>query len=128
MGTQFLFTAMDLDDYEQLKAFAKKIYSKIGSVYCPLLDDFVCFTNQGFDHLVRKDHKFRTRSEQLRRFALIPHLKDIVMDPKAEIHLDESRGVRFWILVKHIDGKRVRVVIMESGSRKIFLSVYPPKE
>lgn len=107
-----------------MREVAKEAYSKIGSVYCPLLEDHVHFTAQGFNHLIFKKRKFRVRSEQIRRFELISHLKSIVSDPKADIHLDDSGQARFWNIVRKIDGNKIRVVIVESSSRKIFLSVY----
>jgi len=117
---------MLMNDYDKARAEAKRIYSKIGSVYCPLLDDYVHFTEEGFNYLIRKGHILRPRIEQLRRFALIPYLFEIVSYPKADIHLDDSRGMRFWNILKTVNGQRIRVVIMESGKKKIFLSVYTP--
>jgi hypothetical protein len=117
---------MDIDSYEQLKALARRIYLGIGSVYCPLLDDHIHFTAQGFNHLMRKGRKFRSQEDRVNRFNLIQHLKAIVSDPKADIHYDSSKGISFWTLVKEIDGHDIRVVIVGSGSRMIFLSVYPP--
>lgn len=68
---------MKKTEYEQLKLKAKKIYSKIGRISSPALnDEYVAFTNKGFTHLIRKGRNPRPRSEQIRRFLLIPYVEE----------------------------------------------------
>jgi len=62
----------------------------------------------------------------MKRFGLVPHIKEIVESPKAEMHMKEESGLTFWNIVKDIKGQKVRVIILKSGNRKVFLSVYPP--
>ncbi len=128
--------------YEKFKKKGKKLYSKIGRVQCPALnDEFIAFTSNGFNHLVRKGRIPRTRNEQKRRFFLIQYIERIIKNPRAVIlyKRKETRVVRnthgdkvtiksvadFWTFVEKIDDCTIQVVIRQlypKGS-KHFLSV-----
>lgn len=112
--------------YEKAKVLAKQLYSEIEVVYCPLLDDDIHFTSEGFNHLIRKGRKQRTKERQIERFELIPYLSSIIGDPKADIHLDLTSSVKIWNVIKTIQGDRIRVIISQPGLKKMFVSVYPP--
>lgn len=113
-----------MDEYDTQKVIAKDIYGKIGTVFCPTLNDNIRFTRAGFDHLTSKYGKSRPRKEQIERFALIPFLTGWVMDPKADTHLDDKKAVNYWTLIPS-GCKEARVVITENSlNQKIFWSVY----
>lgn len=70
--------------YEKSKKNAKKIYSKMGRISCPVFDgELISFTSDGFNHLIRKGRIPRTRNEQKRRFALVPYIEEIIRNPQA---------------------------------------------
>lgn len=73
---------MKKPEYKQLKLKAKKDYSKIGRISSPALNnEYVAFTNKGFTHLIRKGRNPRPRSEQAKRFLLIPYAEQIIKNP-----------------------------------------------
>jgi hypothetical protein len=128
--------------YEKAKEKAKNVYSKIGRVQCPALnDELIAFTNAGFNHLMRKGRIPRTRNEQKRRFILIKYIENIIKNPKATILYErsETKVVKnvhgdkvlvqsiadFWTFMDTVDGCRIKVVIrqLQPQGSKHFLSV-----
>ena len=60
-------------DYEKSLQRAKNIYSKIGRIVSPALDNqTIIFSDIGFNHLVRKGRTLRTKNEQKKRFFVVP--------------------------------------------------------
>ena len=127
--------------YEQLKLKAKKAYSKIGQIHSPALSgEYVAFTSKGFTHLIRKGHNPRPRSEQVRRFLLIPYAEQIIKNPKATILYRSSETkyyinrhgqkiltssiAHFWTFVESINGRRTKVVVRQlNQGQKHFFSI-----
>lgn len=78
---------------------------------------------------MRKGRKHRTKHEQMRRFALIPHVPEILSNPDASfVHKVKTRGSQralFWIFKERINGATVTVVVRKVGNGKThFFSVY----
>lgn len=130
---------MKKPEYEQLKLKAKKIYSKIGEIPSPAFNnEYVAFTNKGFTHLIRKGRNPRPRSEQKRRFLLIPYAEQIIKNPKATILYRSSETkyyinrygqkilttstAHFWTFVDIIKGTKIKVVVrqLNQGQRHFF--------
>jgi len=128
--------------YRKSKEKAKRIYSKIGHIKSPALgDELVAFASAGFNHLVRKGRIPRTKSEQKRRFALIPYVEKIIKNPKAKILYErrETKVIRnkhgdkelvqsvasFWTFVEKVDDRIIKVVVrqLDTGAPRHFLSV-----
>jgi hypothetical protein len=129
--------------YEKAKEKAKQIYSKIGSIPCPIFsNEKIAFTSRGFNHLIRKGRIPRPKNEQKKRFALLEHAEKIVKNPnlRASIEFEEKeitekvdkfgskvlvkKMARFWTIVEEIDGCRIKLVIWEVENRqKEFLSI-----
>ncbi len=128
-------------EYEQLKLKAKKAYSKIGRIHSPALnDEYVAFTNKGFTHLIRKGRNPRPRSEQAKRFLLIPYAEQIIKNPKATIlyRSNETKyyinrhgqkilttsTARFWTFVDIIKDTKIKVVVRQlNQGQKHFFSI-----
>lgn len=133
-------------DYKKIKAEAKKLYSKIGRIHSPALsDEYVAFTSIGFTHLVRKGRNPRPRSEQKRRFALLPHAEAIITNPQAIIvyRTTETKywanrygekvfitsTAHFWTFIEKIDGLTIKIVIRQLNSgQKHFFSIMGNKK
>ena len=127
--------------YEKAKKKAKGIYSKIGQIPCPALNDDVYFNSKGFRHLVRKGRIPRPRNEQKRRFVLLKYAEKIIKNPKAKIFFRQeerkikidrhgeklltTKMVNFWTFVEEIEDCKVKVVIGQFGQRaqKNFVSI-----
>ena len=130
--------------YEKSKDKAKNIYSKIGRIECPALNELVTFSRVGFNHLVRKGRIPRTKNEQKRRFVLVPYVEKIIKNPKAKIFyrektvkykanrhgekvIIESRA-KFWAFVENAESCKVKVIIRQLGNgHKHFFSVIGDK-
>ena len=128
--------------YAKAKQKAKAIYSAIGHVPCAALgNELVAFTGIGFNHLVRKGRFPRTRTEQKKRFVLVPYIEQMIKNPRAVIEyrrIEEKVVVdrhgekmlvasvaEFWTFVERIDDCEVKVVIrqLDTGGPKHFFSV-----
>ena len=128
--------------YQKSKEKAKEIYSKIGRIQCPALNnEYISFTSAGFSHLIRKGRIPRSKNEQKKRFVLIPFIESVIKNPRAKILFkrQEARDITnrhgdkiliksiadFWTFVEEINGCIIKVVIrqLEGKNQKHFLSV-----
>jgi len=116
------------DSYEAAKKKAKGLYSKIGRVWCPALNDYVVFNSEGFRHLIWKEGKHRFKSEQKRRFALISCAEEILKNENANLSYRETNNavrVRFWAFTEKRDDKAIKLIVrQQDGGRKHFLSIF----
>ena len=129
------------ESYEEAKRRAKELYQKIGTVWCPALNQCISFNRVGFQHLLQKERRFLPKSEQLRRFALLPYAKDIVGDYRGSIIYEERKimrnreadgkielttsTMRFWAFTDKRDGEKMRLVIRQvDGGKKHFFSIF----
>lgn len=126
--------------HEGWKGYIKKEkekYKKIGHIECPAFEnEKIYFTNKGFNHLIRKNRKFRDLNEQIRRLELFSHLVGILMTSnkfntyrviEKVLEVDKMICVstaHFWSF-KRISGKRQIIVIVcqINTEPKIFMSV-----
>jgi len=128
--------------YPKAKEKARKIYSKIGRIKCPALnDEYISFSRKGFDHLTHRGRIPRTRSEQKRRFVLLKYAENIVKNPKAIILYREKKlkrktgrtnkygknilidsKAKFWTFVENIDSCKIKIVTMQinNGVKKFW--------
>ena len=134
------------DSYREIRKKARKSYLELKSVSCLKLDgEPVFFSEAGFRHLIQKDKKYRPKSEQRRRFALLPYAADIIADPSSELTSDtrtifltkKSFGRRivipseatFWAFTNQREGKIVKVIVRRVGNgNRHFYSIYAKKQ
>ena len=127
--------------YKKSLEKAKLIYSKIGRIKCPALNnESVSFSRLGFNHLVRKGRIPRTRNEQKRRFVLLPYIEKIIKNPRANISFVQKtvknkvdrHGMKilvesmanFWTFIEKINACKIKVVIRQlNHGDKHFFSV-----
>jgi hypothetical protein len=131
----------DFIDYGKAKQEAKEFYREIRRVWCPALNDYVKFGNDGLRHLMRKRGVFRPKSEQKRRFALLRDTTAIIANPTMKASQNEkislrsinrrgkklvvSSAAKFWKLTGRNENQVIKVVIRQfEGGKKEFLSVY----
>ena len=130
--------------YESCKKWAKDFYKKIGTIFCPALDNqYISFNNIGFTHLIRK-MSLRSRNEQKRRFLLLPKIESILKNPQAvivyrkeekkvEVKKNDTKILResvihYWTSVYFTDSKRIKIVIRQvNNGLKHFYSVMDKK-
>jgi len=128
--------------YKKAKEKARNLYVKIGRIQCPALNnECIAFTNEGFNHILRKGRIPRTKNEQKRRLSLIPYIERILKNPRAVV-CHEHRNTRtiinrygnkllikstadFWTFTERIDGCVIKVVVRQipPNGQKHFMSV-----
>jgi hypothetical protein len=120
------------DDHKKEVIAAETFYFGLRRVWCPALNDFVYFEKLGFRHLIQKRRKFRIKSEQRRRFALLPYVPIILKDENAVADVSGHRyvgKVKYWAF-KAVHGENnITVIVMQiKQGRKYFLSTYEKKQ
>jgi hypothetical protein len=120
------------NSYQEAKENAKIFYKSIKRVWCPALNDFVSFGGVGFAHLIKKERRSRAKSEQKRRFALLPYVGEILKSKpfsSTEERIIGLSHVRYWKFIDYRNGEIIKVIVrqMDNGS-KHFLSVYGRKQ
>jgi hypothetical protein len=118
--------------YREIKEKARLFYKSIGSVWCPALDDEVFFDESGFRHLVQKGRRFRMKSEQKRRFALLKYAREVLESSSKcseNVRGVENSRAHYWKFKKDLDGIAITVVVRQmEGDDKRFLSIYGKKQ
>ncbi len=70
---------MEDEYYKEFIRKSKDYYKNIGYIECPAFNnERIYLTNRGFNHLIKKDRKYRSKVEQIRRLVLIPYIVDIL--------------------------------------------------
>ena len=115
--------------YERTRTIARSIYKKIRKAVCPILDgEEIHFNATGFGHLIRK-LKIRSRSEQKRRFRLIPFAKKIILEAKTiedyrENKIKKSKIIKEWALVSTFGALTIKLIVRQVGKgNKHFYSI-----
>jgi hypothetical protein len=121
------------EEYKVVLSNAKRIYSKIGKVSCPALNDkYIHFNSEGFNHILYKGkRKERSKQDQFMRLKSIGIASEIVKiattyqeyDERIELVLVNSGGrkkwahkiVKYWKLVAILHRKRFSVIIRKVG-------------
>ena len=138
---------MELTDEKlgKLKKFVREEYSRIGSMRCPLFNEKIFFSSEGFNHLIYKckdNKKKRPKSEQYIRLKLFKLACKLLQctrtyqDYFATRHWikrninkrkDETlKDVEYWGILAIIDNRRIKVVIKQySNGNKKFWGVCP---
>jgi hypothetical protein len=115
-------------EYEKTKRDAYLFYKSIGQVWCPALNDYVAFDDVGFYHLIKKGRRFRAKSEQMRRFAMLPYVENILASRlfiSTEAKVIGTSRAQYWKFVDDRDTDVVKIIIRQfKDGNKHFLSVY----
>jgi len=123
------------------KKKAEIIYKKIGRVWCPALNSYIAFTNDGLRHLIRKGGRRRSPHELKRRLSFLPYAKEIMEDVSAVAIYEKRNGVHltkrhnttivaqehtdFWAITKIYKHIAITVVIRQTKTKeKHFFSIY----
>ena len=106
----------------------KIFYKSIVSLFCPLLNETIYFTSEGFHHLTHKsNNKRRKISEQYMKLKCFSHVPEIVRDctriieTRSEEHIIKGKK-KTVITYELIDGKKrshnIAVIIGKIGTGK----------
>jgi len=115
-----------------MKELHKKVkyeYDKLKNLTCPGLDnEVIFFYRSGYNHLIRKGRKFRSRKEVLRRTGLLSRVVEVVSSRLIEVAIRREEGAIFWELRKRFKDRDIIVVIRQLGTGpKHFFSVMDEK-
>lgn len=119
-----------------LKKKQKAFYQSIVSVFCPILDDTIYFTSEGYNHLLyESSRKPRTISEQFMKLQCLTHAPKVI---KQCAVISETRTIKrnikgklkeaicYELVYEVKKGEHIRVVVQKIGTGKhTFLSVMP---
>jgi len=119
--------------YAETKRFLRQFYKNIGQIWCPVLNDYIVFTRRGFDHLIGKGDIVRPKSEQKRRFSLLPYVQDILIYPHAEFSYEtkliNEKNIHYWKFTGAGGGMHITIIIKQTPKgKKQFLTVYGKKQ
>ncbi|MCL4353138.1 hypothetical protein M1615_01545 [Patescibacteria group bacterium] len=118
-----------------LKKKQKAFYKSIVSVFCPILNDTVYFTSEGFNHLLydKSNRKPRKISEQFMKLQCLTHAPLVIRKCAfiSETRLIERNikgkkklGVHYELVYEVKAGEKIRVIVEKIGTGKHkFLSV-----
>lgn len=126
------------------KERAKKIFASLNHIACPFFDgELITFNRHGYNHLIRRGARLRSRSEQLIRLRLIEFAEHILKNhdglttvefresyetPQAvnreNTIILKSKPIKSWGFVSTIDDTKITLVISQTeGKQKEFLSI-----
>lgn len=131
---QYLLMAKDL---KKCIEDTRKKYQSIGRVFCPMLNSYIFFTADGFNHLIYKpNRKKRNVAEQRYKIDLfglvIPSIKQSKQLDQWRFvgDVNDDHDVQYYALVHGVGRKpiEVRVIIRRTGDGQFnFHSVMPHK-
>lgn len=122
----------DLSSYQKLRNDSQKYYSSIGHIKSPVLNEFISFKSEGFNHIIYKNNNNeREQTSQLLRFKLLPLAKKlielsttyqefeetiqefVVKERKKKVR--KSKGVKYWGIIAIINGRKIKVILRKIG-------------
>ena len=111
-------------DYEAIRAKAREYYRTIGTIFSPALGQKICFSNDGFRHILfKRGRKGRERSAQIKRFSLLPLASELVglstthqeFEAMSEMRRGKTKSVRYWGIIAILRNEKIKVVIRRIG-------------
>lgn len=124
----------------QLKLHSQAYYRRIGVVPCPILEENVHFTAEGYFHLINEsnstpgDTNPRNPAEQYLKLMYLRHAKTVL---KYSILIEEKRKNRKKVkgkwkdvlqteIIYEIKGEKISVIVERVGNGNVkFLSIFP---
>lgn len=113
----------------------RKFYKSIVSLFCPILNETIYFTSDGFKHLLyESNRKPRVVSEQYMKLMCLHHAPAIIKNctefvsrkAKRKIKGVWKEVVRYSLVYEVSKGVKMRAVVERVGTGKcVFLSIMP---
>jgi hypothetical protein len=120
---------MDETEIESHKQDAKIFYDNLGSMYCPIVGEYVVFGSVGYRHLFYKSRRQRLISEQLIRLVYLRYAPEVIAESTYihEVRRSPTGRVMTYALAhKTRSGVVVRVILQRINQDVlVFLSVMP---
>ncbi len=107
-------------DYLFEKEKARLLYKSLKPVFCPALQDWVHFNDHGFRHILVKNNRTRPKSDQIRRFRLLPRARKVISGAITYVYRQGKHDASFWSVT---DGK-IKILIRQINTgQKHFFSI-----
>lgn len=122
---------------DQLIINQKAFYKSIVSIYCPILNQTIYFSSDGFDHLINDSHrKNRKVNEQWLKLSCLKYVPKVIIQCKEVIDIrqfsrkEKNKWVNctsYALLHEVQEGVKIRVIIEKIGKngKHKFKSVMP---
>lgn len=121
---------------KNLREKRRIFYKQIVSIFCPILNESVYFTSEGFNHLLYERHKKpRSISEQYMKLQCLVYVPDVIKNcmriTDTRLVLRNIKGKlkkakHFELVYEVSTGAKIRVIIEKVGTGKHkFKSVMP---
>ena len=122
----------DLSNYEKLRDDAQIFYTNTRPIKSPVLEEYVYFTAEGFNHIIFKGPRSeRERPSQILRFKLLPkaitliglsttyqEYEETIKEFEIKNHkkkVRKSKPVKYWGIIAIIDGRKIKVILRKIG-------------
>lgn len=114
----------------------KAFYNSIVSIFCPILNETVYFTSEGFNHLLYENYgKPRTPAEKFMKLKCLSHVPKVVKNCSRQVAIRKIRrktkgvwknGLHFELVHGVKTGASIRVIVEKIGTgHHRFWSVMP---
>ncbi len=109
-------------------------YKELGHIECPAFPgEKIYFTWAGFNHLIRKERKYRDKSEQIRRITIFQFAPGILKRSSEFVTYftdqnKQGKVTQFWSFEGRVNGIRMTVIIRQVAAHpKHFFSIFNTK-
>ena len=103
----------------------KKKYFDIGQIACPAFpNEMIRFDERGFNHLIMKNGKYRSKADQLRRLEQIHIIPNILYSHATFDMYKKVAEVSYWAFIQKTEMKMIKVIVRKILNGKLhFYSV-----
>jgi hypothetical protein len=122
----------DISNYDKLREDAQKLYNSTKPVFSLVLNEYVYFNAEGFNHIIFKGSRTeRERSSQMARFKLLPRaIKLIALSTTYQEYEEtlkefevksykkkvrKTKPVKYWGIIAITDGRKIKVILRKIG-------------
>lgn len=124
----------------QLKLHSRAYYNRIGKIYCPILEEDVYFTAEGYFHLINESNSKpgktnpRITTEQYMKLMCLQHVPTVLKYSTLVVERRKNRkkvkgkwkDVIQTEIVHEFKGEKISVIVEKVGNGNTkFLSVFP---
>lgn len=108
---------------------SKEKYNSIRSIPSPAFNnETIHFDERGFNHLLMKNGRYRSKADQANRLRLIHKIPNIINSNKTYDEYREVSQSSFWTFIVQEKNRKIKVVVRRINNGKLhFFSVMVKK-
>jgi hypothetical protein len=120
---------MSKDRWKKFLSLKKMEYYSIGFVLSPALNmQKIYFNEKGYNHLLMKNNKYRTISEQRRKLKLLKYSNDIICTCQTIDEYNNINNAEYWSLSTTYGDNLITVIIRRINNKELhFYSIMDKK-